>query len=251
MHNGCALRGQTAGSPLTIEALQGPSRDEVNMIQDLINNIRTTVIAGEEDLIAQQVQAALEAGVSTDSILQQGLIAAMDEVGRLFQAGDYFVPEMLVAGTTMQTGLAVLKPRLLQAGVRAQGKVVLGTVKGDLHDVGKNLVAMMLEGAGFEVIDLGIDVAPERFVAAVRAHQPQLVGLSALLTTTLPTMDVTIKAIVEAGLRDHVKILVGGAPVTDKYARQIGADGFGADAAAAVRLAKALARLPDCLQSEG
>jgi 5-methyltetrahydrofolate--homocysteine methyltransferase len=172
--------------------------------------------------------------------MQQGLIVAMTEVGRLFEAGEYFVPEMLIAARAMQSGLGLLKPYLAQSGVKAAGKVAIGTVKGDLHDIGKNLVGMMLEGAGFEIKDLGTDVTPEKFVAAVQADHVDVIALSALLTTTMPNMKATIDALKTAGLRDKVKVMIGGAPVTEAYAQQIGADGYSPDASAASRLAKTL-----------
>jgi 5-methyltetrahydrofolate--homocysteine methyltransferase len=164
----------------------------------------------------------------------------MAEVGARFERGEFYVPEMLVAARAMQAGLAVLKPHLAEGGVQMRGKVVIGTVKGDLHDIGKNLVAMMLEGAGFEVIDLGTDVAPEKFAAAVREHKPSLVGMSALLTTTMKAMQPTIEAIEDIGLRTQVKVLVGGAPITEDFAKSIGADGYAADASRAVAIAKSL-----------
>ena len=164
----------------------------------------------------------------------------MGEVGRLFEENEYFVPEMLVAARAMQGGLAILKPHLAAGGSISAGKAVVGTVKGDLHDIGKNLVAMMLEGAGFEVVDLGTDVTPDKFVKAVIEHKPHVIGMSALLTTTMPSMSGTIKALQEAGVRDQVKVMIGGAPVTDGFARQIGADGYSPDASSAVRLAKSL-----------
>jgi 5-methyltetrahydrofolate--homocysteine methyltransferase len=164
----------------------------------------------------------------------------MTEVGRRFEEGEYFVPEMLISARAMQSGLAILKPLLVASEVAATGKVVIGTVKGDLHDIGKNLVGMMLEGAGFELVDLGTDIGPEQFVQAVRDHQPDLLGMSALLTTTMPSMKTTVDALVEAGVRDRVKVIVGGAPVTQEYATGIGADGFAVDASRAATLAKAL-----------
>ena len=170
----------------------------------------------------------------------------MGEVGRLFEENEYFVPEMLVAARAMQGGLALLKPRLADAGAASAGKVIVGTVKGDLHDIDKNLVAMMLEGAGFEVVDLGTDVTPEKFIKAAQEHKPKagegplLIGMSALLTTTMPSMTGTIKALEEAGLREQVKVMIGGAPVTDGFAKQIGADGYSPDASSTVRLAKSL-----------
>ncbi|MCX7707482.1 MAG: corrinoid protein [Anaerolineae bacterium] len=203
--------------------------------------IYNAVLEGNAPGAQAGVKAALAAGVAADVILKEGLIAAMGEVGRLFEENEYFVPEMLVSARAMQAGLSLLKPYLAEAGAAPAGKVVIGTVKGDLHDIGKNLVAMMLEGAGFEVIDLGTDVSPEKFVKAVMEHKPQIVGMSALLTTTMPAMGTTVKALQEAGVRDQVKVMIGGAPVTDGFAKQIGADGYGPDASAAVRLAKALA----------
>ncbi len=186
------------------------------------------------------MNAALAAGIAPETILKDGLIAAMGEVGRLFEENEYFVPEMLVSARAMQGGLALLKPHLAAGGATPAGKVVVGTVKGDLHDIGKNLVGMMLEGSGFEVIDLGTDVSPEKFVKAVTEHQPHAIAMSALLTTTMPSMSNTIKALQEAGVREQVKVMIGGAPVTDGFARQIGADGYSPDASSAVRLAKTL-----------
>jgi len=165
-------------------------------------------------------------------ILNGGLIAGMDEVGRDFKAGDLFVPEVLIAARAMQAGMNVLRPLLAESDVPSAGKCVIGTVQGDLHDIGKNLVRMMLEGAGFETVDLGIDVKPDAFVVAVQEHQPQFLGMSALLTTTMPGMKATIEALQEAGLRYKVKIMVGGAPVTAAFAEQIGADAYAPDAAA-------------------
>ncbi len=205
-----------------------------------IDTIYAAVLEGDAKGAQAGVKAALEAGLNPEAILKDGLIAAMGEVGRLFEEGEYFVPEMLVAARAMQGGLTLLKPHLAAGGAVATGKAVVGTVKGDLHDIGKNLVAMMLEGAGFEVVDLGTDVTPEKFVKAVLDHQPQLIGMSALLTTTMPSMNSTVKALQEAGVREQVKVMIGGAPVTDGFARQIGADGYAPDASSAVRLAKSL-----------
>jgi 5-methyltetrahydrofolate--homocysteine methyltransferase len=190
--------------------------------------------------VQEKVRAAMSAGLPATSILNEGMIAAMTEVGKLFEDGEYFVPEMLISARAMQAGLALLKPALKEADIKSAGKVIIGTVKGDLHDIGKNLVAMMLEGAGFEIIDLGTDVSPENFVAAIREHQAQIVAMSALLTTTMPSITTTIHALKEAGVRDQVKVMVGGAPVTDEYAKKIGADGFAADASRAVAVAKSL-----------
>jgi 5-methyltetrahydrofolate--homocysteine methyltransferase len=165
----------------------------------------------------------------------------MDEVGRDFKAGDLFVPEVLIAARAMHAGMAILRPLLTEADAPSVGRFVIGTVKGDLHDIGKNLVKMMLEGAGFETIDLGTDVEPQAFVKAVREHKPRLVGMSALLTTTMVQMKTTVDALEEAGLRGSVKIMIGGAPVTDAFAKQIGADAYAADAASAVDVARGLA----------
>ncbi len=209
-------------------------------MDERLQKIYDSVLNGEMDEVSAHVQAALDAQLDPGVILNQGMIAAMQEVGRLFEEGEYFVPEMLIAARAMQDGLALLKPYLIQADVQSAGKVVIGTVKGDLHDIGKNLVAMMLEGASFEIVDLGIDVSPGKFVEAVKAHHPKLVGLSALLTTTMPSMRTIIEALVAAGVRDQVKVIIGGAPVTEAYARDIGADGFAPDASRAVKLAKSL-----------
>ncbi len=207
---------------------------------DQIALIYKAVLEGDAPAAKAGVEAALRAGLAASQIMQEGLIAAMAEVGRLFEAGEYFVPEMLIAARAMQSGLALLKPYLAESGAKAAGRVAIGTVKGDLHDIGKNLVSMMLEGAGFEIKDLGTDVTPDKFVAAAQGGQVDIVALSALLTTTMPNMQATIDALKAAGLRDKVKIIVGGAPVTEAYARQIGADGYSSDAGAAVRLAKTL-----------
>jgi 5-methyltetrahydrofolate--homocysteine methyltransferase len=205
-----------------------------------LQKIYDSVLNGEMDETAGHVEAALNAKLEPGVILNEAMISAMKEVGRLFEEGEYFVPEMLISARAMQAGLAILKPHLIQAKVASAGKVVVGTVKGDLHDIGKNLVSMMLEGAAFEIVDLGVDVAPEKFVEAVKAYQPQLVGMSALLTTTMPNMKVTIEALKAAGLRDQVKVMIGGAPVTETYAHDIGADGYAPDASRAATLAKTL-----------
>jgi 5-methyltetrahydrofolate--homocysteine methyltransferase len=208
-------------------------------MMDPKKDIYQGVLEGDMGAVEENVQVALDAGVSPADILQEGLIAAMGEVGRLFEEGEYFVPEMLIAARAMKAGLTILQPLLVDSGVEPAGKVAVGTVKGDLHDIGKNLVAMMLEGAGFEIVDLGTDVAPEQFVEAAKGGV-DIVGLSALLTTTMPSMESTIKAIETAGLRDQVKVIIGGAPVTAEYSDQIGADGFAPDASQAVTLAKSL-----------
>lgn len=201
-----------------------------------IPEIYQAILEGKMGEVSEKVQAAVDDGVPASDILQDGLIAAMGKVGHLFEEGEYFVPEMLIAARAMKAGLEILKPLLVDSGVEPVGKVVIGTVQGDLHDIGKNLVAMMLEGAGFEIVDLGTDVIPDKFVQAIDENV-DIIGLSALLTTTMPSMEATIKAIEEAGIRDRVKVIVGGAPVTDDYASQIGADGFAADASQAVTLA--------------
>ncbi|HSG17718.1 MAG TPA: corrinoid protein [Anaerolineae bacterium] len=204
--------------------------------QDLYNG----VLEGNIDATVAGVNAALAANNDPAEILSDGMISAMREVGRLFEEGEYFVPEMLIAARAMQAGLAILKPHLVDSGVEPVGKVAVGTVKGDLHDIGKNLVAMMLEGAGFAITDLGTDVGPDAFVTAIQEDGVDVVALSALLTTTMPSMQATISAIEAAGLRDNVKIIVGGAPVTEEYAKQIGADGFASDASGAVATTEAL-----------
>ena len=204
-----------------------------------LEEIYQNVIDGQAPVVQAGVEAALAEGVKADVILNQALIAAMDEVGRRFEAGDFFVPEMLIAARAMQAGLTLLKPHLADADVKSAGKVAIGTVKGDLHDIGKNLVAMMLEGAGFEVNDLGVDVTPETFVQAAKSGA-QVIGMSALLTTTMPNMKNTIEALSSAGVRDKVKVVVGGAPVTEDYAKRIGADAFAPDASSATRVIRKL-----------
>ena len=205
-----------------------------------IEEIFKSVVEGNAPGTETGVEAALQAGLPAGEIMQKGLVAAMDEVGRRFEAGEFFVPEMLISARAMQSGLTLLKPQLVKSDVKAAGRVIIGTVKGDLHDIGKNLVGIMLEGAGFEVIDLGTDVPPERFVAEAQNGNVDLISLSALLTTTMADMESTIQAVKEAGLHDRVKVMVGGAPVTEAFASQIGADGYGPDASAAARVAKAL-----------
>jgi len=205
-----------------------------------LTRIYKSVLEGDAPGTEANVISALDEGVEAGKILNESLIAAMDEVGKRFENGEYYVPEMLIAARAMQTGLALLKPHLVEAGIESAGKVVIGTVKGDLHDIGKNLVAMMLEGAGFEIIDLGTDVLPDQFTAAVQEHKPHIMGMSALLTTTMQGMKSTIEVLEEAGVRDSVKIIVGGAPVNDDFAQEIGADGYAPDASRAVAVAKSL-----------
>ena len=207
---------------------------------DAIEQIKQSVIDGDAVATKNLVGQTLSAGLSPERVLNDGLIAAMSEVGRLFEQGEYYVPEMLVAARAMKSGLELLRPALAATNYQAIGKIVVGTVQGDLHDIGKNLVAIMMEGAGFQVIDLGVDVSPAAFAEAVKTHQPDLVGCSALLTTTMPQMQATIHALCEANVRGRVKVLVGGAPVTVKYAKEIGADAYAPDASAAATTAKAL-----------
>jgi len=206
-------------------------------MDEKLKAIYDAILEGDMESVAGGVQATLDDGIAPGEILNAALISAMDKVGQLFENGEYFVPEMLVAARAMKAGLNILKPLLVDSGVDPVGKVVIGTVKGDLHDIGKNLVAMMLEGAGFEIADLGTDVAPDQFIDAIK-DGADVVGLSALLTTTMPAMEETIKAIEKAGLRDQVKVIIGGAPVTAGYAKQIGADGYAPDASQAATLAK-------------
>lgn len=201
--------------------------------------IHDAVLSGNSDGCAQTVRNALDAGASAEEILNQALIPAMHEVGVLFERQEFYVPEMLVAAKAMQAGLDILKPLLAEAGIEPIARVAVGTVQGDLHDIGKNLVIMMLEGAGFEIIDLGVDVPPQGFVSAIE-EGAQLIGMSALLTTTMEKMITTIEAVDKAGVRDKAKIIIGGAPVTSEYAASIGADGYASDASQAVTVSKEL-----------
>jgi 5-methyltetrahydrofolate--homocysteine methyltransferase len=207
---------------------------------DILENIASNLYDGEDEEVAKLVQQALDQGLAPEEILSGGLIAGMDEVGKDFKAGDLFVPEVLIAARAMRAGMDVLRPLLAESDAISAGKCVIGTVKGDLHDIGKNLVKMMLEGAGFQTIDLGTDVDAAAFVSAAQEHQPDLLGMSALLTTTMVGMKGTIEALVEAGVRDSVKIMVGGAPVTAAFAKEIGADAYAPDAATAVDISREL-----------
>jgi len=209
-----------------------------SILQDIASNLYD----GEDEKVAELVQGALDQGMEAQEILSGGLIAGMDEVGRDFKAGDLFVPEVLIAARAMHAGMGILRPLLAESDTPSAGKYLIGTVEGDLHDIGKNLVKMMIEGAGFETIDLGTDVKPEAFVEAVREHQPEVVGMSALLTTTMVNMKNTIEALEEAGLRDSIKIMIGGAPVTAAFAEEIGADAYAPDAASAVDVARDFAQ---------
>jgi 5-methyltetrahydrofolate--homocysteine methyltransferase len=207
-------------------------------MSEILSEISTAVIEGNLDTIVDLTEDALDEGLDAQEILNSGLMPGMDHVGVEFRAGNMFVPEVLRSARAMQSSMNILKPLLAESGVKMVGKVLLGTVKGDLHDIGKNLVGMMCEGAGFEVQDLGKDVAPEGFVDAVKKFEPDIVGMSALLTTTMRVMEHTIKALEEAGVRDTVKIMIGGAPVTQSFADQIGADGYASNAASAAEMAK-------------
>jgi 5-methyltetrahydrofolate--homocysteine methyltransferase len=209
-------------------------------MSEILEEISTAVIEGNLGEIEDLTEDALDEDLSAEEILNKGLMPGMDHVGVEFKAGNMFVPEVLRSAKTMQTSMDILRPLLAESGVKTAGKVLLGTVKGDLHDIGKNLVGMMCEGAGFEVKDIGKDVAPEDFVAAVKEYEPNVVGMSALLTTTMRAMESTIKVLEEAGLRDKVKIMIGGAPVTQAFSDQIGADGYASNAASAADLVKKL-----------
>ncbi len=204
------------------------------------DELQVLIEHGEMESVVAAVETALARGIPAQEILQDGLMAAMEVVGAKMGREEMYIPEVLHAAKAMEAGLAVLQPQLTTDQLELSGTVVIGTVKGDMHDIGKNLVALLLESAGFSVIDLGIDVDPTVFVDAVRQHQPDFVAMSALLTTTMPMMVDTIAALTEAGLRGDVKVLVGGACVTQEYATQIGADGYGYDAGAAIRVAKEL-----------
>ena len=209
-------------------------------MEEVLENIFNGILDGDREQVKSNVHDALSAKITPAVILTDSMIAAMSEVGQRFEAGEYYVPEMLIAARAMKEGLAILKPYLKEADIKSPGRVAAGTVRGDLHDIGKNLVCMMLEGAGFEIVDLGTDVTPEKFVDAVQNRGANLIVMSALLTTTMPNMQTTIDALKTAGLREKVKVMIGGAPVTENYARQIGADGYAADASRAVALAKSL-----------
>ena len=205
-----------------------------------LDTIYDAIISGNAKVTVAEVETTLAEGVSADEILHEACIPAMAEVGHQFEIGEKFVPEMLIAARAMQQAVDVLKPQLVDQESKSLGTVVVGTVAGDLHDIGKNLVGMMMEGAGFKIIDLGTDVPPEQFVAAVNEHQPNIIGMSALLTTTMPSIKAVIDALNEAGVRDQVKIIIGGAPITQEFADHIGADGYAPDAGSAPRIAKAL-----------
>ncbi len=205
-----------------------------------LQEIADNLIKGQAKKVVELTTNALNEGIKPEAILNEGLIAGMNVVGQKFKACEFYVPEVLVAARAMKGAMEVLKPKLLESGVQPIAKIAIGTVKGDLHDIGKNLVSMMLQGAGFEIIDLGVDVTSEKFIETVKNQEVKLVGMSALLTTTMPSMKSTIEAMKEAGVRDKVKVIIGGAPVSQAYADEIGADGYSPDAASAVEKAKEL-----------
>jgi 5-methyltetrahydrofolate--homocysteine methyltransferase len=205
-----------------------------------LQEISAALVDGDDERVDELTRAQLEQGVAALEIMDNGLIAGMALVGIKFRENFIFVPEVLACARAMKAGMAHIEPILSASGVEPVGKVVMGTVKGDLHDIGKNLVIMMLRGAGFEVVDLGVDVSPDDFIEAIESHRPSVVGMSALLTTTMPNMGKTIDAFVDEGIRDNVKVMLGGAPVTLEFAEDMGADGYGKDAMAAVSLAKEL-----------
>jgi 5-methyltetrahydrofolate--homocysteine methyltransferase len=203
-----------------------------------LKSLADAIIKGDQNAAVEITKAKLEEGTPAESVLNDGLIAGMDVIGARFKENEIYIPEVLIAARAMKMAMEVLEPELARAGVKPRGKFLIGTVQGDLHDIGKNLVAMMLKGAGFEVVDLGVDVGPEKFVEQAKAADAHLIGMSALLTTTMPSMEKTLKALKEAGIT--AKIVVGGAPVTQGYADKIGADGYSPDAASAVDIAKTL-----------
>jgi len=218
---------------------------------DQLSSLREAILTGDASAAADAAGVALAAGVSPVDVIAEGISPAMAEVGRLFEEGEYFVPELLISARATKEVFAILRPLLVETGAKSAGRVLLATVEGDLHDIGKNLVGAMLEGAGFEVVDLGVDIPASRFVSAVQEARPHIVGISALLTTTMPAMKTTVEALDAAGLRSEVKVMVGGAPVTQRYADSIGADGYGETATAAVDVARQLMGSPDIGASRG
>jgi methylmalonyl-CoA mutase cobalamin-binding domain/chain len=208
--------------------------------EEILQMLYDETLVGNAPAVSDGVNDGLEQGLEPERMLYDALIPSLEEVGARFERGDYFVPEMLIAARAMQGALDILRPLLAETGTAQVGTFLMGTVKGDVHDIGKNLVNIMFEGAGFQVIDLGVQVAPEKFVDAVIEHQPDIVGFSAFLTTTMPMFKANINALEKAGLRDHVVVMVGGAPVTQEYADAVGADGYSADASSAVKKAKEL-----------
>jgi corrinoid protein of di/trimethylamine methyltransferase len=218
---------------------------------DQLSSLREAILTGDASAAADAAGVALAAGVSPVDVIAEGISPAMAEVGRLFEEGEYFVPELLISARATKEVFAILRPLLAETGAKSEGRVLLATVEGDLHDIGKNLVGAMLEGAGFEVVDLGVDIPASRFVSAVQEARPHIVGISALLTTTMPAMKTTLEALDAAGLRSEVKVMVGGAPVTQRYADSIGADGYGDTATAAVDVARQLMGSPNIAASRG
>jgi methylmalonyl-CoA mutase cobalamin-binding domain/chain len=208
--------------------------------EELLGQLYDETLTGNKPAVLELTNQGLALGLGPETLLYEALIPSLEEVGARFERGDFFVPEMLIAGKAMAGALEILRPLLAETGAQTIGKIVMGTVKGDVHDIGKNLVNIMFEGAGFEVIDLGVQVAPEKFVDAIKEHQPDIVGFSAFLTTTMPMFKANINALQKSGLRDQVIVMVGGAPVTQEYADVVGADGYAADASAAVVRAKEL-----------
>ena len=208
--------------------------------EELLGQLYDETLTGNKPAVLELTNQGLALGLGPEMLLYEALIPSLEEVGARFERGDFFVPEMLIAGKAMAGALEILRPLLAETGAQTIGKIVMGTVKGDVHDIGKNLVNIMFEGAGFEVIDLGVQVAPEKFVDAIKEHQPDIVGFSAFLTTTMPMFKANINALQKSGLRDQVIVMVGGAPVTQEYADVVGADGYAADASAAVVRAKEL-----------
>lgn len=204
------------------------------MAGEILKQLADLLIKGDADEVKRLAQEAIDSGTSAEEILNNGLMAGMSVIGKKFKANEVYIPEVLIAARAMKAGMAVIEPLLNESGVEPKATVCVGTVKGDLHDIGKNLVCMMLEGAGYKVVDLGVDVAPEQFVTAIKENNAEALGLSALLTTTMTAMGSTIEAFEEAGCRDQVKIVVGGAPLTQSFADEVGADGYAADAASAV-----------------
>lgn len=209
-------------------------------MSEIFEKLSTAVLEGDAEKTHKLVERGLKKGLSPKEILDNGLIVGMDEVGARFKRADMFVPEVLMSADSMAAAMEILRPLLAESGAEMLGKILMGTVKGDLHDIGKNLVSMLCEGAGFEIIDIGFNVEPEKFIEGIKEHQPQVVGMSAMLTTTMRAMGQTIKSIEEAGLRDQVKIMVGGAPVDKDFADTIGADGYGSNAPSGADLAKQL-----------
>ncbi len=224
---------------MLVELAEQTTREGAEVM--LLDDIKEHLIEGDSNKVSDLIHQALDEGFKVEDILNNALIAGMKAIGELFQRGEIYLPEMLFAARTMQAGMDILEPLIVANNVRPVGRIVLGTVKSDVHDIGKNLVGMMFKGSGFEVIDLGIDIAPETFVEAIKKHKPSLLGMSSLLGSTMQYMKETIQAIEAEGLRSQVKIMVGGAIITEQYAQSIGADGFAPDAASAVVKAKELA----------